>query len=75
MSRGLIKFILNNADRLEEYDKLHLLRQMSEKGIKISEGSNGSRIWLDRLSEASLQGIADYIQGIMDRDQEFMITL
>ena len=68
-----IQFILNNAGNLQEYDKLHLLRQMNLRKIKITEGSDGSRVWLDRLTLKELELIASYIQTIMKRDEEHFL--
>jgi uncharacterized protein with ATP-grasp and redox domains len=70
-----IKYILDNVGNLQVFDKLHLLRQMNKRKIKIIESADGSRIWLDRVSLCELRGIASYIRTIMDRDKEHFLTL
>jgi hypothetical protein len=74
MSKILIEYILSNVNNLGEYDKLHLLRQMNLRKIKITEGADGSRIWLDRLPLVELDAMASYIQSIVNRDKEHFLT-
>ena len=70
-----IKYILNNVENLQEFDKLNLLVQMNKRKIKIVESADGSRIWVGRLPLSELQGIASYIRTIMDRDQEHYLKV
>ena len=73
MSKAEIKYILGNVANLQEYDKLNLLRQMKLRNCKISEGSDGSRIWLDRIPLTELKLISSYIATIMERDKEHFL--
>ena len=73
MSKAEIKYIVSNARNLQEYDKLQLLRQMDLRKIKITESSDGSRIWLDRIPLTELKLISSYIRGIISRDAEHFL--
>ena len=70
-----INFIKTNSSHMQYYDQLQLLEQMSRRNIKISEGSDGCRIWLDRLPHSELKSIVKYIQSIMLRDDDCYISL
>lgn len=69
-----MRFIVENSKHLTEIDKLNLLNTMHRRQVKISESSDGSRIWLDRLPLGELLGIKGYIEDVMKRDAHHFLT-
>jgi hypothetical protein len=70
-----IKYIMKNSVYLTEIDKLNLLRNMHRRKLKIHEGADGSRVWLDRLPMTELWGIKNYIQKVMERDSKYFLNV
>ena len=73
--KEMTQYIITNICFLDDVHKKSLLMNIHKDGVKISQSADGSRIWLDRVNIKILRKIYNYISQIIDRDNEYFLTI